>query len=262
MISFTLLNNKGGTGKTTATIHLAVVFGNKGKRVLVIDNDTQANTSNALMPLDVPIKKCLYDIFLDKEPTEELIPQVIYKTNYKNVSIIPNIEETSALEVNMALDFPNGIYILQESLFKNKYINDNFDIILIDCAPNLGLFTTAALMMCQRVIVPVLATSANSVRGFQKIIELIQEFEQEERSVIDSYNILINGVDRRKSICKVIIKNLKETFDSIVFKSFIPTDSGFETAEMNKQTIFAIKPWSNGAKLFRALGQEILGTIK
>ncbi|MBT8342335.1 MAG: ParA family protein [Desulfatitalea sp.] len=249
-------NYKGGTGKTTTSVNLSAAIALKGKRVLLIDGDPQSDSSRALLSTGTQINKSLYDVLAAPEkvvdPTE-----YIYKTIHPNLLILPNITETSGLEIPMAQQFPESNTFLRSAI--REYAKEKFDYTFIDCPPTLSIFVNNNLYASDMLIVPMDAGSGNSLEGIKGVLDLMNAI-REDGYDLNLLKILINRVDRRKGAHTANIEDAKERFGAKnVFKSTIPTSSHIQTNEsLRSSTLFTSAPSSKGAQAFRTLCKEFL----
>jgi cellulose biosynthesis protein BcsQ len=248
-----IVNNKGGVGKTTLTVNLAHALANRGKRVLIVDNDAQCNASSLLVDADV-VTDSLYELYADDETP---IERCIYPTAYENLSILPNSEETAALEIQLNRSIPVSYLRLRQRL--RNYAASNFDFAFIDTPPNWGYFVLATLHAADCVIVPILCSSRFSMEGLTRALSLIETVRDRENPDLRLLRLLVNNVDKRTAISKVVIDKLGQLFaEDVLFKTSIPTNTQFSQAEMEGKSIIRFSPRSVGAKYYRALAVEFL----
>jgi cellulose biosynthesis protein BcsQ len=254
-----VVNNKGGVGKTTTTCNLSDSLGKQGKKVLVVDADPQSNTTTMLLPRDTQIQKGFYDL-LENDSNPTFTSGHIYGTACKNVFILPNINETASLEPTLIAQAPNSFMRLRTSLRGN--LLNNFDFIMIDCPPNMGTFVLCALYASDFAIVPILARSTFSVQGLIKAVALIKDIKEAGNPNLRFLRLLVNSVDKRTSISKSITEQVHRVFDSDqIFKTQIPVNTAFEQAEANRSTIFQHDGTSTGARAYRELAKELSSIV-
>jgi len=254
-IIISIVNNKGGVGKTTLSCNLAVALTMRKQRVLVIDVDSQCNATGILLPSSTVTRNTLYELLDTSEQTP--IEKCVYLSKHKGLYCLPNVEETSGLEMDLVSQFPGSLKSLRKEV--RDYAKDNFDYTLIDNPPNMGTFVANSLYASDFVIVPNDAGSAYSMDGLRMALELITSIQESGNPDLKFLKILINRVDLRTAISRVIVDDISKRFsDGQVFKTVIPANTAFQQAEYAKETIFRHSPTSRGAKAFRALANELL----
>ncbi len=254
-----VINNKGGVGKTTTTCNLADGLGKQGHQILVVDADPQSNTTTLLLPRDTPIRKSLYDV-LESRTSPDFSTGHIYATTCKNVVLIPNINETASLEPTLISEAPESFLRLKKALKSN--LSEKFDYIIIDCPPNMGTFVLCTLYASDFAIVPILARSTFSVEGLIKAVSLIREIQSKVNPDLRFLRLLINSVDKRTSISNSITEQINRAFEKDqIFKTQIPVNTAFEKAESSRSTIFQHDGTSTGARAYRELAKELTSII-
>jgi chromosome partitioning protein len=251
-------NYKGGTGKTTVSVNLAAALAIRGKRVLLIDGDPQSDSTRAVLPAGTHINKSLYEILSSPNDDHRNPSDYIYKTVHPSLFLIPNITETSGLEIPLAQQFPKSNIFLRQSI--RDYAKNRFDFTFIDCPPTLSIFVNNNLYASDILIVPMDAGSGNSLEGIKGVLDLMNAI-REDGYDLRLLKILINRVDRRKGAHKANVEDAKERFGkNNVFKATIPTSSHIQTNEaIRSSTLFKFAPTSKGAQAFRNICREFLG---
>ena len=246
-----MVNNKGGVGKTTCTVNLAHALANRGKKVLLIDNDPQANATSLLMG-EINPENTLYELY-----TEGInIKRCIYPTNF-GVDIIPNSQITSQIEADLYQDTATSYSLLKKHA--RQYASENYDIVIIDCPPSLGLWVIQGMACADGVIVPIEAGSRFSLDGLAAIYTSIQSIQETKiNSKLRFLRTLINKVDLRTTSSQVVVEKVKELYPGNVFETTIPTNDAIKQAELSRTTVLKYNPQSSGAKRFRALADELI----
>lgn len=242
-----IVNNKGGVGKTTVAVNLSHALAKMGKQVLVVDNDTQANTTSIFLPTEP--EKSLYEVLEGSEVREVIQPSI-----YENLSILPNIPETSGLEMDLIEKSPESLSILEKKL---RPAIENFDYTFIDCPPNMGTFVILALQASDFVIIPTEAGCTFSIEGLLRAVKLIERIAETGNPNLRFLRLLFNYVDKRTSISRYIIRQVKNHFkEDQVFETVIPTNTTFQQAILSEKTIISYNSSASGAKAFRSLAKE------
>lgn len=257
----TISNYKGGTGKTITAVNLSAALTTFfKKKILVVDMDPQSDSTRALLPFDAPeVDECMYDL-LDPNFEDDInIEDYIYPTIHKNLFIIPNITESSGLEIPLSIKFPDSNLYLRRRIY--EYAKANFDYTLIDCPPTLSIFVANALYASDFVLIPMLAGSGNSIEGIKGVIELMESVIEDGNSNLRFLKILINKIDRRKTSHKSNILVAEKRYGKEhIFRTSIPTSGDFEVMEALKGcTIFSKRRNSKGAKSFIEIAKEFIG---
>jgi len=251
-------NYKGGVGKTITAVNLSAALAIKKKKVLLIDIDPQSDSTRALIQNPASISHSVYEL-LDPGSSTPDLQDCIYPTIHKNLSIIPNITETSGLEIPLAQNFPDSNFYLRDVV--KDHVVDAFDYIFLDCPPTLSIFVSNALHCADCVIIPTDAGSGNSLEGVRGVLGLMESIRENGNPGLKFLKILINKIDRRKSAHKANIDSINDRFgDSNTFKTSIPTSTLFEVSEtITRSSIFTHNASSKGAQGFRNLCKEFLG---
>lgn len=251
-----VINNKGGVGKTTVAVNLAHALSNQKQKILLIDLDSQCNATSTFF--DLKLGKTLYDLYYDEEVS---ISDCIYVTDYPRIHFLPNIQDTAALEPNFLRRPDYGWFLLDDLL--REYALNNFDITILDCPPNLGTFSIQAMVASDFIIVPVEAGSRYATDGLKRTIETIEDIASTEgigRSGM-FLKLVINKADRRTSICKISIDVIQSSYEDKVFNTIIPVNTDIQQAELVGKTVLRHASTSNGSKAFRELAIELIDCL-
>jgi len=259
-IVISVVNNKGGVGKTTLSCNLGVALTRLKERVLVVDMDSQCNATGILLPQNTVVRNSLYELLNPNETDKIPIENCIYASKHKGLYCLPNVEETSGLEMDLVPRYPESLRFLRNKL--RPYSSASFDFTIIDNPPNMGIFVANSLYASDFVIVPNDAGSAYSLDGLRKALELITSIQASGNPDLRFLRLLVNRVDLRTAISRVIIDDITARFrEDQVFKTTIPVNTVLQQAEYAKETVFRHYPTSRAAKAYRQLAEEILSIL-
>lgn len=248
-----IFNAKGGVGKSTTCTSLAAALTKLHKKVLCVDMDAQANTTCGLGVDDETLVLSIYDLLKEKRVTKEMIQKVMIQTEYENLYLLPSDITLSNAEITLANTLSRES-ILAKILDKVK---DDFDVVLLDCAPSLGLLSINALVASDRIIVP-LTPGYFGTKGIKHLIDTIDLVKDSLNPTLDIMGVLITKYDERKNIAKDLVPKLKDVFENQVFDTIIRVDSKIEYAQENRKPIVFYKVDSRGAKDYMDLAKEVL----
>jgi cellulose biosynthesis protein BcsQ len=254
-----IINNKGGVGKTTASCNLPQSLAKNGRKVLVIDLDSQANTTRFFMPAQSQNYLSLYDLLKDTQipKSDSELQRYICNTPYEDVYLLPNVQRTAALEPVLYQDVAASYMSLRSNL--RDYIKKNFDICLVDCPPNIGMFVMMALNLCDFVIVPIESGSNRSMDGLDLAIDTINEVSEVTNPDLRFLRLLVNKVDKRKTSTKNMLEKLSGDYgEEQLFKTTLSDSDIYKQSEAFRTTVQRINSTSTASKQIRALAKELL----
>ena len=244
-----LSNQKGGVGKTTTAINLSAAWAEYGRKVLVVDFDPQGALSAGLdvRTHDVPT---IYDLMLGtvKNPNE-----VIVHTAFENLDVIPANIDLSAAEVHLINEVARET-ILARVLAK---VVDQYDVILIDCQPSLGLLTVNALTAAHGVLIP-LECEFFALRGVALLVETIEKVKDRLNPAIELDGILATMYDSRTLHSREVLERVVETFGDTVLETVIGRTVKFPDASVSGTPITSFAPEHAAAEAYRQLARELI----
>ncbi|AOW20214.1 ParA family protein [Urechidicola croceus] len=244
-----IANQKGGVGKTTTTVNLAASLGVLEQKVLLIDADPQANATSGL---GIDVEGVEYGTYQLLEHTISAKEAVI-KTSSPNVDIIPAHIDLVAIEIEL-VDKEEREYMLKKAL---KDIKDNYDYILIDCAPSLGLITLNSLVAADAVIIPI-QCEYFALEGLGKLLNTIKGVQKIHNKELDIEGLLLTMYDSRLRLSNQVVEEVKKHFENMVFKSIIQRNVRLSEAPSYGESIIKYDATSRGAENYISLANEIL----
>lgn len=244
-----LANQKGGVGKTTTTINLAASLATLEKTVLVVDADPQANASSGL---GVDIKKVeysLYECIIDHVDVRE----AIYTTDIEGLDIIPSHIDLVGAEIEM-LNVDNREQVIKQLLAP---LREEYDYILIDCSPSLGLITVNSLTAADSVIIPV-QCEYFALEGISKLLNTIKIIKSKLNPKLEIEGFLLTMYDSRLRLANQIYDEVKRHFQELVFKTVIQRNVKLSESPSHGLPVILYDADSTGAKNHLALAKEII----
>ncbi len=242
-----LVNQKGGVGKTTTSINLGAALAQAGKRVLIVDIDAQGNATSGLGVDKSEVEHDIYDVIVDQLPIQEAI---IATDNY---DLVPSTIQLSGAEIELANQDAREDRLKQAL----NTVRDNYDFILIDNPPALGLLTVNAFTAADAVLIPV-QTEFYALEGLGQLLNTIELVRQQFNPELDVAGILLTMYDGRTNLAKQVAQEVRSYFSDKVYDTMIPRNVRLSEAPSYGQAIIDFDPRSVGAKVYTQLAQEVI----
>ena len=250
-----LVNQKGGVGKTTTSINLAAALGCEGKKTLIIDLDPQGNASNGLGLNTSDFKNDIYDVITGACE----VKNAIIKTKFKNLSIIPATVNLAGVDVEFIKKMLEDSTFRQNEQLRNKLdeIRDNYDYIIIDCQPSLGISTMNALVASDSVIIPV-QCEYYALEGIAQLLNSIILVQNNMNRNLRIEGVLLTMLDGRTNIGLEVIEEVRKYFKNKVFNTIIPRLVRLVEAPSHGKPINAYDPTSRATLAYENLAKEVI----
>jgi len=245
-----IINQKGGTGKTTTAVNLSSCLASEfGKQVLLIDFDPQGNATTNLN-LNKQENGNIYDVLINKDN----INKNIVKTVVNGLSVIKSNISLAKGEQELIFQ-TNGELRLKKTLMK---IENDFDYIIIDCPPSLGLLTINALSTSTDVIIP-METAEFPLEGISDLFDTIETVREETNENLNIMGILLTKYDLRTTVSKMVLEKLQEQLKDLLMKTIIKVNIKITEAQFNKKPVNLYDSTCNGTLNYIELAKEVLG---
>lgn len=244
-----IVNQKGGTGKTTTAISLSAALAELAKKVLLVDLDPQANATSGLGIRLAENEGDIYKVFSGKTD----LRSVLKKTSFENLYLIPATSELAGANIEL-VNQPEREFVFKKSL---EELKDDFDFIFVDCPPSLGLLTVNALVVSDFVLIPV-QCEYYALEGLGQLLSTIDLVKQNLQPNLGVLGALLTMHDKRTKLSQDVVNEVREKFPYRVFETFIPRNIRLSEAPSFGQPILKHAPWSKGARAYRRLAREII----
>lgn len=251
-----LVNQKGGVGKTTTSINLSAALGKLGKRVLLIDMDPQSNATTGLGLNSNDFKNDIYELITGKCE----VKKAIKKTKFHNLSIIPSTINLAGVDMEfMKMMFEDNTFQQNAQLkLKLDEIKDNYDYIIIDCQPSLGIVTLNALVASDSVIIPV-QCEFFALDGITQLLNSIIMVQTSMNPNLRIEGVLLTMLDGRTNIGLEVIEEIRKYFKDKVFNTIIPRLVRLVEAPSHGKPINEYDPTSRATEAYSNLAKEVIG---
>ncbi|RED47545.1 ParA family protein [Seonamhaeicola aphaedonensis] len=244
-----IANQKGGVGKTTTSINLAASLGVLEKKVLLIDADPQANATSGIGVDVETVEVGTYQLLEHSNSAKE----AIVKTETPNLDIIPAHIDLVAIEIEL-VDKESREYMLKTAI---EPIKDEYDYILIDCAPSLGLLTLNALTAADAVIIPI-QCEYFALEGLGKLLNTIKSVQKIHNQDLDIEGLLLTMYDSRLRLSNQVVEEVQKHFNNMVFQTIIQRNVRLSEAPSYGESIINYDASSKGANNYLSLANEII----
>ncbi|MGH1584939.1 ParA family protein [Lactiplantibacillus plantarum] len=244
-----LANQKGGVGKTTTSINLGASLVELGQKVLLIDTDAQGNATSGLGVQKSTIEREIYDVLINDVPIKE----TIIPTSHKGLDIVPATIQLSGAEIELTP------MMARETRLRDAIddVKDDYDYILIDCPPSLGLLTINAFTACDSILIPV-QSEYYALEGLSQLLNTIKLVQKHFNKQLRIEGVLLTMYDARTNLGAQVNEEVRKYFKDAVYKTIIPRNVRLSEAPSHGLSIVDYDARSKGSQVYLALAKEVL----
>lgn len=244
-----IANQKGGVGKTTTSVNLGACLAYVGKRVLLVDVDPQGNATSGIGIDKAEVGRCIYDILVDDVNVNEVIRQ----TAVENLEIIPATIQLAGAEIELVPTISREVRLKRAlEVTRNQY-----DYVIIDCPPSLGLLTINALTASDTVLIPV-QCEYYALEGLSQLLNTVRLVQKHLNVDLMIEGVLLTMLDARTNLGIQVIDEVKKYFQDKVYKTIIPRNIRLSEAPSHGEPIIIYDPRSKGAEMYLDLAKEVI----
>jgi chromosome partitioning protein len=245
----TIANQKGGVAKTTTAVNLAAFMALEGKKVLLIDIDPQGNASSGLGVNRQETEYCIYDVIINGVSVDA----VTHETEIENLKLVPATIQLAGAEIELVSA------ISRESKLKKalRGVKEEYDYIIIDCPPSLGLLTLNALTAADSLLIPI-QCEYYALEGLGQLMNTYELVKKHLNSQLEIEGVLLTMFDARTNLAIQVVDEVKNYFKGKVYATIIPRNVRLSEAPSHGKPIFLYDPRSRGAEVYHELAKEVI----
>lgn len=245
-----IANQKGGVGKTTSAVNLSACLAYLGKKTLLIDIDPQGNTTSGIGIDKGDVDYCIYNVLVE----DRKIKDVILPTEMEGLHVIPSTIQLAGAEIELVPTISREVRLKRAI----EQVKDEYDYIIIDCPPSLGLLTLNSLTAADSVLIPV-QCEYYALEGLSQLLNTVRLVQKHLNHQLEIEGVLLTMLDARTNLGIQVIDEVKKYFREKVFRTIIPRNVRLGEAPSHGQPIITYDPKSRGAEVYIDLAKEVIG---
>lgn len=247
-----VVNQKGGVGKSTTSVNLAAALGDAGKRVLVVDLDPQGNATSGFGLNRNQREKCIYSALLEGVPLGDLIEPV----EVERVFMVPATIQLAGAEIELvaAMSRENRLKAVLDPVLRD------FDFVIVDCPPSLGLLTVNALTAAEGLLIPI-QCEYYALEGLSKLLDSVRLVRTHLNPSLEVFGVVMTMYDTRTRLSNQVVDEVRDFFEAKVFETMIPRTVRLSEAPSFGQPITMYDPSGKGADAYRSLAKEVIDRV-
>jgi chromosome partitioning protein len=244
-----IANQKGGVGKTTTSVNLGACLASLGKKVLIVDIDPQGNTTSGIGINKADVNYCIYDVLINEVHPK----QAVADTSIPNLKIIPATIQLAGAEIELVPTISRELR-LKKAL---ALVRSEYDYVLIDCPPSLGILTINSLTAADSVLIPI-QCEYYALEGLSQLLNSIRLVQKHLNTSLQIEGVLLTMFDARTNLGIQVIEEVKKYFQQKVYQTVIPRNVRLSEAPSHGQSIISYDPKSKGAEVYLELAKEVI----
>jgi chromosome partitioning protein len=251
-VMFAVVNQKGGVGKSTTSVNLTACLADLGLKVLLVDLDPQGNATSGFGLNKNEREYCVYNALLGETPMAEIVEPVAVE----RVFVVPATIQLAGAEIELVSTMSRETRLKQTL----SSVEDDFDVVIVDCPPSLGLLTINALTAANRLIIPI-QCEYYALEGLSKLLDSIRLVKTHLNPELEIFGVVMTMYDSRTKLSNQVVEEVGDFFPTLLFQTVVPRSVRLSEAPSFGQPITLYDPSGKGALAYRSLAKEVIDRV-